>query len=296
MRTFPIVQVDAFTCRPFTGNPAAVCLLDDLPPEWWLLDVAREMNLARTAYLFPHEDGFDLRCFTPEKEVDVCGHTILACAHVVRENDLLPPDQPARFHTRIGDEILARYRDAWIEMEFPAQPVIAAELPCGLADALGVDVRWSGTNGADILIELADEKSVRTLCPDLAALARIPVRGVIVTSRAITTGVDFVSRYFTPRLGLPEDPATSSTHCSLAPFWAERLGSGRAGDGAKAAGNGPARGMEMGEASRSPVEMKTLIGYQVSSRGGTIRVRMDGDRVHLAGQAVTALRGTVSAG
>ncbi|MDR0787090.1 MAG: PhzF family phenazine biosynthesis protein [Gemmatimonadota bacterium] len=262
MRTVPIVQVDTFTRRPFAGNPAAVCILDELPPEWWLCDVAREINLSRTACLIPHEDGFDLRWFAPDREVDLCGHATLASAHVLWEEGHLRADQPARFHTR-GGELIAHLRAGWIEIDFPARPVSLQPAPCGLAEALGVEILWVGSDGTDLLVELADEKTVRTLCPDLAAIARIPVRGVVVTSRAITSGVDFVSRFFAPRQGVPEDPVTSSAHCALAPFWSERLGA------------------------------QCLTGYQVSARGGTVRVTMNGSRVLIAGQAVTVLRGSI---
>ncbi len=264
MRSIPIVQVDSFTSAPFAGNPAAVCVLDELPPEWWLRDVAREMNLSETAYLVPHEDGYDLRWFTPEMEVDLCGHATLASAHVLWEEGILPADRPAVFHTRSG-ELRARQRDGWIEMDFPAQPASRIEAPEGLAEALGVEPVWVGRTVADVLVEIGDEKTVRTLRPDLTALARIETRGIIVTSQAITAGVDFVSRFFAPRTGVPEDPVTGSAHCALGPYWAERLGK------------------------------ESLTGYQVSARGGTVRVTPRGERVLLAGQAVTVLRGSVIA-
>ncbi len=260
---FQIVQVDAFTSKPFTGNPAAVCLLEEPPAEWWLRDVAREMNLSETAFLFAHEDGYDLRWFTPETEVDLCGHATLASAHVLWEDGHLPRDQPARFHTRSG-VLTAIWRDGWIEMDFPAMPARRIDPPTGLAAAIGAEPLWVGASASDLMVEIADEKKVRTLRPDLAAIAKIDARGVIVTSRAITSGVDFVSRFFGPAVGVPEDPVTGSAHCTLGPYWAEKLGKAE------------------------------VVGYQVSSRGGTVRVTPRGDRVVLGGQAVTVLRGTLT--
>lgn len=259
---FQIVQVDAFTSKPFTGNPAAVCLLAEPPAEWWLQDVAREMNLSETAFLFAHEDGYDLRWFTPETEVDLCGHATLASAHVLWEDGHLPRDGAARFHTRSG-VLTAVWNDGWIEMDFPAMPAEEIEPPAGLAAAIGATPLWVGASTTDILVEIADEKKVRTLRPDLAAIAKLDARGVIVTSRAITSSVDFVSRFFAPAVGVPEDPVTGSAHCTLAPYWAAKLGKDE------------------------------LVGYQVSPRGGTVRVKPRGDRVVLGGQAVTVLRGTL---
>jgi PhzF family phenazine biosynthesis protein len=255
-----IVQVDAFTNRPFTGNPAAVCILDEPPADWWMQDIAREMNLSETAFLLPHEEGFDLRWFTPTTEVDLCGHATLASAHVLWEDGHLAPDEAARFHTRSGELICTR-ADEWIEMDFPAKPTEAAEIPDGLEDGLGLSPVWVGRNGMDLLVELSDEKQVRALQPDIGALRRVEARGIIVTSGGIGAGYDFVSRFFAPRAGVDEDPVTGSAHCALAPFWSERLG------------------------------RDELVGYQVSSRGGKVRTRVRGDRVLLGGQAVTVMRG-----
>jgi PhzF family phenazine biosynthesis protein len=256
-----IVQVDAFTNRSYTGNPAAVCVLDEPPAEWWMQDVAREMNLSETAFLLPHEEGYDLRWFTPTTEVDLCGHATLASAHVLWEDGHLAPDATARFHTRSG-VLTATRRDGWIEMDFPSQPPHEVEPPVGLHEALGaISVAWVGKNQADYLIELEDEKQVRTLSPELKLLRDLGGRGFIVTSRATASGFDFVSRFFAPNVGVDEDPVTGSAHCALAPYWAERLGKSE------------------------------MVGYQVSMRGGIVRVRTAGDRVILGGQAVTVMRG-----
>jgi len=255
-----ITQVDAFTSRPFTGNPAAVVILNDIPPDSWLQDVAREMNLSETAFLLPHEEGFDLRWFTPAAEVDLCGHATLASAHVLWQDGILDPTETARFHTRSG-LLLARRRGDMVELDFPAQPAEPAELPEHLVEALGTEPIWVGRSRSDVLALLDSEKQVRSLAPDMAMLRRVNARGVIVTSEAISARADYVSRFFAPRVGVDEDPVTGSAHCTLAPFWEARLG-------------------------RAP-----LVGYQVSSRGGWVHTRVEGDRVVLGGQAVTVLRG-----
>ncbi|PYP43781.1 MAG: oxidoreductase [Gemmatimonadetes bacterium] len=257
-----IVQVDAFASRPFSGNPAAVCILPAPAPqdERWMQDVAREMNLAETAFLHPENEGYRLRWFTPAVEVALCGHATLASAHVLWEEGRLPPNRQARFHTKSG-LLTADRRGDWIELDFPATPPAPAPAPPGLAAALRVGTRWVGRSKFDYLVELDSEDAVRGLKPDLAALERVDARGIIVTSRATTPDFDFVSRFFAPQSGVPEDPVTGSAHCALAPFWSERL-----------------QRMEM-------------TAYQASPRGGVIRVRLAGDRVMLAGQAVTVLRG-----
>jgi predicted PhzF superfamily epimerase YddE/YHI9 len=255
-----IVQVDAFANRPFTGNPAAVCLLPAPRDERWMQDVAREMNLAETAFLHPEGDGYRLRWFTPAVEVALCGHATLASAHVLWEDGRLPPHQPVRFHTRSG-VLTAERRDEWIELDFPATPAEPVAPPPGLAAALGAAPVWVGRSRFDYLVELGSEDAVRALAPDLAAVARLDARGVIVTSRAASAGYDFVSRFFAPAVGVPEDPVTGSAHCTLAPFWAARL------------------------------RTTAMTGFQASARGGVVRVRSAGERVVLGGQAVTVLRG-----
>jgi PhzF family phenazine biosynthesis protein len=254
-----LFQVDAFTNRPFTGNPAAVCLLDDPGDPAWMQDVAREMNLPETAFLQKQADGYSLRWFTPLVEIDFCGHATLASAHVLWEQGHLLTGEQARFHTKSG-LLTAERRGEWIELNFPAKPAEAVEGMPGLQEALGVPPVSIGMSEFDCLVEVESEMVVRELQPDIAQLATIPVRGIIVTSQASTPGYDFVSRFFAPRVGIPEDPVTGSAHCVLAPFWSNRL------------------------------ERKELTGYQASARGGTVRVRLDGTRVQLGGQAVTVLR------
>ena len=261
----PITQVDAFTDRPFAGNPAAVCLLPAAADPSWMLNVAREMNLAETAFLVPQRDGFDLRWFTPAVEIDLCGHATLASAHVLWEDGHLAPGTQARFHTRSG-LLTADRRGDWIELDFPATPAEPAAPPAGLLAAIGVTPRFVGRSRFDYLLEVDGEEIVRGCKPDFGALARVDARGVIVTSRAAASSYDFVSRFFAPRAGVNEDPVTGSAHCALAPYWSAKFG------------------------------RPELVGYQASVRGGTVRVRLQGDRVILSGQAVTVLRGALTAG
>src|SRR5881628_625036 len=258
-----IVHVDAFTNRPFAGNPAAVCVLQGGPRDArWMQDVAREMNLAETAFLHPQDDGYALRWFTPAIEVALCGHATLASAHVLWEDRHLPAGRQARFHTKSGLLTADRAGD-WIELDFPATPAVPAPPPPGLEQALGLTqaAHWVGRSPFDYLVEVDSEETVRSLTPDFAALQRVEARGIIVTSRAGMRDFDFVSRFFAPQAGVPEDPVTGSAHCALAPFWSERL------------------------------EKTELTAYQASPRGGVVRVRLAGDRVMLGGQAVTVLRG-----
>jgi PhzF family phenazine biosynthesis protein len=262
--TVPIVHVDAFTSEPFAGNPAAVCYLDDPRDAAWMQQVAREMNLSETAFLRARGDGFDLRWFTPTVEVDLCGHATVASAHALWESGRLAPTETARFHTRSGVLTAARQGD-WIELDFPATPDEAVAAPPGLVEALGVSPLYVGKSRFDYLVEVENEQAVRGVRPDFGRLGAIKARGVIVTGVASTAGVDFVSRYFAPAFGIDEDPVTGSTHCCLAPFWSRRL------------------------------EKQELVARQLSPRGGLLRLRLDGDRVRIAGQAVTVWRGELLA-
>lgn len=260
----PIVQVDAFTDTPFRGNPAGVCVLDEPRTTEWMQSVAAEMNVAETAFLEPRADGFGLRWFTPLVEVDLCGHATVASAHVLWETGRLPPSAQARFHTRSG-LLTADRRGTWIELDFPATPAVVTEPRPAIAAALGVTPKWTGRSRFDYLLEVESEEAVRRVTPDLGALATVDTRGVIVTAPATAPEYDFVSRFFAPRAGIDEDPVTGSSHCCLGPYWAPRVGK------------------------------QEMTGYQASARGGIVRVRLDGDRVHLGGHAVTVLRGVLIA-
>ncbi len=242
-----LTVVDAFTDRPFSGNPAAVAVVDRFPDEERMQAIAREMNLAETAFVVARSDGdHDLRWFTPTVEVDLCGHATLASAHVLGGE--------ARFHTRSGVLSCVPAGDGWIEMDFPADPPVPAEFT---GDQLGIDdLRWCGRSRFDVLVELPDAAAVRSLVPDLDRLAAVGTRGVLVTAAGDREGVDCVSRFFAPNVGIPEDPATGSAHCVLAVFWGERTGK------------------------------QHLVGEQASPRGAMVRMRRLDDRVLLGGQAI----------
>ncbi|HEY75100.1 MAG TPA: PhzF family phenazine biosynthesis protein [Thermoflexia bacterium] len=256
-----LFQVDAFTDQPFRGNPAAVCLLPGPRDEAWMQNVAREMNLSETAFVYRENDGFRLRWFTPAVEVDLCGHATLATAHVLWEVGWLAPEEPARFHTRSG-LLTARRGGSVIELDFPALPEEPVECPPGLEEALGVAPSYVGKSKFDYLVEVASEEAVRAMKPDFGRLKTLSsARGFIVTSRTTSGEYDFVSRYFAPGAGVDEDPVTGSAHCCLGPFWGKRLGK------------------------------QEMVGYQASARGGVVRVRLAGNRVYIGGQAVTVMRG-----
>ncbi|HEY3826785.1 MAG TPA: PhzF family phenazine biosynthesis protein [Bryobacteraceae bacterium] len=252
------VQVDAFTSKPFAGNPAAVCVLPAAADEQWMRNIALEMNLSETAFLHPENGGYRLRWLTPAVEVDLCGHATLASAHVLWDDGHIPPDTEARFHTRSG--LLTCRRDgSWIEMNFPAKLAETALAPPQLAEALGAELLYVGRNQFDYLVEVANEAALLGLKPNHHLLRQLPVRGIIVTAPG--TEYDFVSRFFAPGSGIDEDPVTGSAHSALAPYWSDKLGKAE------------------------------MVGFQASARGGVVKVRMDGDRVYMSGQAVTVLRG-----
>ena len=245
--TLELSVVDAFTDRPFAGTPAAVAVVETFPGDGWMQNVAREMNLAETAFVVPRPDGdFDLRWFTPTVEVDLCGHATLAAAHVLGGT--------ARFHTRSGVLSCGPGPGGRIDMRFPADPPVESarperpELP-GLV--------WYGRGRSDALAVLGEAAAVRALVPDLAAIAALGTRALIVTAPGDRPGADMVSRVFGPNAGIPEDPVTGSAHCTLAGYWCDRLG------------------------------QSSLVGEQASPRGGTVWMRRDGDGVVLGGHAVT---------
>ncbi len=258
----PIYVVDAFASAPFAGNPAAVCVLTAPADEIWMQSVAMEMNHAETAFAYPLDFGFSLRRFTPTVEVDLCGHATLASAHILWSTGILPETDAAVFHTKSG-ELICKKIDGMIEMDFPAQAVEPAEAPHGLSEALGVPVEWVGLNNMDYLVLTTDEAAVRNAVPNHLEIAKLPVRGVIITAPA--KDYDFVSRFFAPGSGVPEDSVTGSAHCALGPFWAERFGKTR------------------------------FRAFQASPRGGEIGVHVLGNRILLLGKAITILSGELTA-
>ncbi|MFG2503586.1 PhzF family phenazine biosynthesis protein [Streptomyces sp. NPDC048441] len=264
--------VDAFTDRPFSGNPAGVLLLDAFPEDTWLRHVAAEVNHAETAFAHRLPEGGEadwaLRWFTPTTEVELCGHATLATAHVLKTTGAA--EGPVRFTTRSGILTTTAHTDGTITMDFPTAPLTPAEVPAGVAEALGAEplVAYdTGANLGDLLVELADEKTVRALTPDHRALIQHSERGIIATARAEdpTRGYDFVSRGFFPRVGIDEDPVTGSAHTALAPFWSQRLG------------------------------RKELTGLQGSARTGFVHTELRGDRTLLTGRAVTVIEGDLYA-
>lgn len=259
----PLYLVDAFSARPFAGNPAGVCLLAEPIPDAVMQDVAMEMQQAETAFLLPEGDGWRLRWFTPEVEENLCGHATLASAHVLFETGLLAGDATACFQTKSG--LLTAVREAEsIVLDFPATPAEPFGVLEAARKALAISPRFSGKTRFDLFFEVATEAEVRALRPDFAALAEVPYRGVIVTARADAgRGFDFVSRFFAPGCGVPEDPVTGSAHCALGPYWQGKVG------------------------------RADLVGYQASPRGGVVRVSCRGERVRLAGTAVTVVRGEI---
>ena len=265
-----LYQVDAFTDRPFAGNPAAVCLLDQPGDARWMQDVAGEMNLSETAFLLRRGDShFDLRWFTPAVEVTLCGHATLASAYALWSTGRATPGRPIVFDTRSGALTARPEPDGTITIDLPLRPVTTAALPDGIEAALGVTpvavhAARKGPGGTDYIVEVADEATVVNAHPAFAPLKAID-GGIILTARASTRGWDFVSRYFVPAFGIDEDPVTGSAHCALAPYWAARLG------------------------------RQVLTARQVSKRGGTLVVTVDGDRVRLGGHAVTVLAGQLIA-
>jgi PhzF family phenazine biosynthesis protein len=258
----PMSVIDAFTDRPFAGNPAAVCLLDEWPSDEWLQRVGGEMNLSETAFLRHVEWGeYELRWFTPRVEVALCGHATLAAAHFLWETGTTG-HEVITFHTKKSGALTAeRSTTGEIELTFPARPAIPCQPPPGLLEALGTSAVAVAKNESDYLVELTTAAEARALSPDFTKLCATACRGVIVTARADDSRYDFVSRFFAPRAGINEDPVTGSAHCCLAEWWGDKLGKDE------------------------------MTGFQASARTGVVRVKRDRGRVKLIGRAVTVTRG-----
>jgi len=260
----PFHLVDAFAAEPFAGNPAAVYLLNEWPGDAWLARVAREMNQSETAFLVRNPDGFDLRWFTPAIEVDLCGHATLASAHVLWSTGAAQSGASIVFSTRSGS-LTARQVDDLIELDFPLLDEQPAQAPPALATALGVSPVYVGQSKHDLVVQVATEAEVRAARPDLARLAEIPTRGIMLTAESSSSEFDFVSRFFAPAAGINEDPVTGSAHCCLASFWCKQLAK------------------------------SSFRAYQASPRGGVVQVRIEGERAVLGGRAITVARGELLA-
>ncbi|OYT71271.1 MAG: oxidoreductase [Chloracidobacterium sp. CP2_5A] len=262
------ITVDAFTDKPFRGNPAAVCLLEEAIDQRLMQAIALEMNLSETAFVLPEADGgWRLRWFTPEAEVKLCGHATLAAAHALYEQGQVANGAVVVFHTASGPLSCIRQEDGDIEMDFPAMPVAPTVAPMELFAALGAPLAYVGASESNYLVEVENEATLRGIRPDLRLLATLPKWGTIVTCRAAAhegePDHDFVSRFFAPAKGVGEDPVTGSAHCSLGPYWSAKLGKAK------------------------------LIGFQASKRGGIVRVEDRGERVTLGGRAVTVMHGAL---
>lgn len=258
MMKLKLYQVDSFTRRVFSGNPAAVCPLEQWLPDATLQAIALENNLSETAFFVAEGEGYRLRWFTPAAEVNLCGHATLAASHVLFEH--LGYGKPhLLFATRSGTLKIERHNGLY-SMDFPVMPPAPCATPAGLAEALGVEP-VEVLSADDYIVVLASEAQVRQLNPDMMFLNQLELRGVCVTAPG--TDVDFVSRFFAPRLGIPEDPVTGSTHCELMPYWARRLGK------------------------------TTLRARQVSQRSGDLECTLAGDRVILSGNAVTFMEAEI---
>ena len=260
----PFFLIDAFTDRPFGGNPAVVCPLAAWRDDVWLQLVAREMNQSETAFVVRRGESFDLRWFTPKVEVDLCGHATLASAFALWHGGFVPRGETIQFSTRSG-MLTAAPRGDEIELDFPLKPEQSADAPAGLVEALGIEPVYVGRNQFDYIVEAASAEVVRRLAPNLKRLAVVESRGTIVTARSDDPRYDFVSRFFAPQAGIDEDPVTGSAHCCLADFWGRRL------------------------------SKQALTGYQASARGGIVRVTLQGNRVLLGGRAVLVARGELAA-
>jgi PhzF family phenazine biosynthesis protein len=255
----PFFQVDAFTDAPFKGNPAAVCITEHALPETLMQQIAAENNLAETAFVSKDGEDFNLRWFTPVTEVPLCGHATLATAHILWQEGLVPPQQEIRFDTQSGLLIAARNED-WITLNFPSLTGHSVQLPQEIKEILGVAPVHTVDVFNRFLVEVATEEEVYNASPDFFRLARHPK--VVITARANNgSAYDFISRFFAPCIGINEDPVTGSAHCCLAPYWSAKLGK------------------------------QEMLAYQASARGGMMKVKVDGDRILMSGQAVTVIRG-----
>jgi PhzF family phenazine biosynthesis protein len=261
----PIFTVDAFTQKPFSGNPAAVCLLSEAVYDSVMQNIAFEMNLSETAFVLKEEDGYSLRWFTPAAEVDLCGHATLSSAHILWEEGICKSNEHINFHTKSGLLITYLRPGGEIEMDFPAIPEKEVSYPADLIFALGgVEPKYVGMTKWNYVVELESEHAVKSVKPDYVKMLALPGWGTVVTAKSDSGEYDFVSRFFAPEKGVPEDPVTGVAHCALGPFWQRRLGK------------------------------KEFKAFQASQRGGRIGVRVEGNRVFLSGNAVTLIKGEIN--
>lgn len=249
-----LYQVDAFTQKPFEGNPAAVCVLEGPQKEDWMQSLASEMNLSETAFLLPEQDGWRLRWFTPTTEVDLCGHATLASAMVLFETHPELRDDTIRFLTKSG-ELLAKWVEGQVELNFPAMKPQPLTVPNQVVKVLGFQPVGAVFSGNYFLFEAGDPSQIMDADPDMDDLAGLPMPEVIITAKSPMPEYDFISRFFAPQLGVDEDPVTGSAHCLLTPYWGEKLGK------------------------------KRLSAFQASKRGGSLELEWVDDRILIKGSA-----------
>jgi PhzF family phenazine biosynthesis protein len=260
MKPLSIYQVDAFTIGPFTGNPAAVCVLTESLPDDLMQKIAAENNLAETAFITPENDDYQIRWFTPLVEVDLCGHATLASAFVVLKH-LKQGTQKVTFNSPRSGKLYVSLKEDKLELDFPTDKVNKCQLPSIIKDSLGAEPLECFTGRSDYLLLFGREAEILALRPDFRKLARADGRGIIVTAPG--SDVDFVSRFFAPQAGIDEDPVTGSAHTTLTPFWSARLGK------------------------------TSMTARQLSERGGYLECTLNGDRTLIAGRAVLFLKGEI---
>ena len=260
MKTVPIYQVDAFTTGPFSGNPAAVCILSEWPADDLMQNIALENNLAETAFIMQQGNDWLIRWFTPVTEVDLCGHATLASSFVVM-NILQPARTEVTFHSLHMGDLIVRKNGGMLELDFPTDTPVRCELPAIIRESMDREPLECYRGRSDYLLLYKSESDIINLAPDFRKLARAEGRGTIVTAPG--SDVDFVSRFFVPGAGIDEDPVTGSAHTTLTPFWSERLG------------------------------RKTLKARQLSARGGYLECSLAGDRTLIAGRAMLYLKGEI---
>ncbi len=254
-----LYQIDAFTDKLFGGNPAAVIILDSWPEDRLMQSIALENNLAETAFVVPEGDDYRIRWFTPAVEVDLCGHATLAAAFVMF-TELGYSKNLIRFQSRSGWLSVSK-NDSWLTLDFPADQLKPLNITSSIQKCTTANILEAYQGRSDYLLVLSDEKTLKNSHFDLLAIGALGNRGVIVTAEG--KDVDFVSRFFAPAYGIPEDPVTGSAHTSLTPYWAGRL------------------------------NKKKLTAKQVSSRGGNLKCELNGDRVLISGQAVLYMKGEI---
>lgn len=256
-------QVDSFTTKPYSGNPAGVVVLDSAADEAWMQNIAGEMNLSETSFLYLlNENSYNLRWFTPNSEVDLCGHATLAAAHILWEKNLVNKTEEIKFQTKSG-ELTCKNNDGLIQMDFPKEEAQELSPPAELLSGLGVEGLYTGKNRMDHIIEVDSEETLKNITPDNNLLKKLDMRGVIVTSKSENPEYDFISRFFAPSVGIEEDPVTGSAHCCLAPYWAKKL------------------------------NKTTFKALQVSKRQGVLYLELATDRVKISGNAVTVFIGYI---